>query len=305
DQDPAEFAFGDAQLVDGVRLVLATWPTAPATLALPAATPSANWRNRLAYTVFNAELALAPDERLPWEFFGVPLALAAFDGGATVQFVDRSAVVRAGGLPRRRSPVPASGAQGNLLPVPPALAAARMNQLAEQLGAMLTPSLPAGLIEDTFAFLPPSGVLPAYTMDFAHKVALWSPSNWVVTARPAFVEEVEGVLETNITAAPLDTGQKETVEVLVPLPDQLYDPHVLDSEQVNPAFQHEVDAATLARDIVLQHQQRVQQQANALAAVLHQPAIDPNAGLTAVEIAARDGTLGFVPDPNETFGTES
>jgi hypothetical protein len=305
DQDPAEYAFGDSQIVDGARLVLVTWPTAPATLALPPPTPAANWRNRLVYTVFNAELALAPDQRLPWEFLGAPLALAAFDAGGKLQFVDRSSVVRAGGLPRRRYLAPAAGAQGSLLTVQPSLANARVSQFAEQLGWVLTGPPPAGLVASTFAFLPPSGVLPAYTMDFVHKVALWCPANWSVTAAPVLVEELEGVLETNITAAPLDTSLNETVEVLVPLPDRLYDPQVLVTEQIDPSFQHEVDAATLARDIVLQHQKLIQQRRNALAPVLHQPAIDLNAGLTAAEIAARDGPDVFVPDPSEIFGTEA
>ena len=303
DQDPAEYAFGDSQKVDGARLVLATWPSAPATLTLPSALPAANWRNRLAYTVFNAELALLPDDRLPWEFLGVPLALAGFNAGSKLLFADRSAVVRTGGLPRRRYVLPALGTQQNLLTVQPALASARVGQLAEQLGEALTPSSPPGLIAGEFAFLPPSGVLPAYTMDFANKVALWCPANWTVTAGPIYTEELDGVLQTSITAAPLDTAQNETVEVLVPLPDAVYDPDVLLTEQVNPAFQQEMDAATLARDIVLQHRKRIEQEANALAAVLNQPAIDLNAGLTAAEIAARDGPAVFVPDTGETFDT--
>ena len=303
DQDPAESAFSDSQIVDGVRLVLATWPSAPATLALPSAVPAANWRNRLVYTVFNAELALLPDDRLPWELLGVPLALVGFDASSKLQFADRSAVVRKGGLPRRRYVLPVQDAQQGLLTVQPALASARVSQLAEQLGTTLTPSSLPGLIASQFAFLPPSGILPPYVMDFANKVALWCPSNWSVTAAPIFEEELEGVLQTSITAAPLDTTQNETVEVLIPLPDEVYDPHVLVAEQVDPAFQQEVNAATLARNIVLQHRKIVEQEANALAAVLKQPNIDLNAGLTADEISGRDGTPVIVPDAGETFGT--
>ena len=303
DQDPSEYAFGDSQLVDGARLVLATWPTAPKSLAMPSASPAANWRNRLVYTVFNAELALGPDDRLPWEFFGVPLALAGFDASGKLQFADRSAVVRTGGLPRRRYVVPAQGDQQGLRAAQPALANARVNQLAEQLGEILTPASPPGLIDGAFAFLPPSGVLPAYTMDFKNRVASWCPANWSVTAAPIFTEEMEGVLQTSITAAPLDTAGRETIEVLVPLPDAVYDPDVLVQETPNPAFQDEVDAGTLARDVVLQHQKLVAEEANALMAVLNEPAIDLDAGLTAAEIAGRDGPAVFVPDPNETFAT--
>ena len=303
DQDPAENAFGDQQIVDGVRLVLATWPSATASLAVPPALPAANWRNRLVYTVFNVELALAPDDQLPWDLLGVPLGLAGFDGTGKLLFADRSAVVRAGGLPRRRYIIPAQAAQTSLSTVPPALANARVSQLAEQLGEILSSPLPPGLIVSTFALLPPSGVLPPFTMDFVKKEAIWAPSNWSVTAAPIFTEELEGVLQSSITAAPLDTTQNETIEVLVPLPDAVYDPDILVTEQVDPAFQQEVDAATLARNIVLQHRKLIEQEANALAPGLAQPTVDLSVGLTATEIAARDGPAVIVPDPNEAFGT--
>lgn len=298
DQDPQENAFGDSQIVDGCRLVLATWPAATAALALPAPLPAASWRNRLAYTVFDAELALTPDDRLPWDMLGVPLALAGFGAGASLLFADRGAVIREGGLPRRRYVVP--GPAG-LLTAPPALANARVGQLAEQLGAVLSPASPPGLVVNTFAFLPPSGVLPPFTMDFVNQVALWAPSNWSVSVAPIFAEELDGILRTGMTAAPLDTTQNETVEVLVPLPDSVFDPDILLTEAIDPAFQQEVDAATLARTIVLQHRHLIEQEANALAPALAQPAIDTGAGLTASEIAERDGPAVIVPNPSETF----
>ena len=125
-----------------------------------------------------------------------------------------------------------------------------------------------------------------------------------VTAAPILTEELEGVLQDSITAAPLDTTQNETIELLVPLPDAVYDPDILVTEQVDPAFQQEVDAATgCARAIVLQHRKLIAQEANALAPALAQPTVDPDAGLTAAEIAARDGRVVIVPDPNEVFGT--
>jgi hypothetical protein len=303
DQDPSEYAFGDSQLVDGSRLVLATWPSAPASLALPSALPAATWRNRLAYTVFNAELALLPDDRLPWEFLGVPLALAGFDANKKLLFADRSAVVRTGGLPRRRYVLAASGGQQSLVTVQPALANARVSQLAEQLGEDLASTSLPGLIAGELSFMPPCGVLPPNTMDFVNKQALWCPSNWSVAAAPVFTEELEGVLQTSIAAAPLDTTQNESVEVLVPLPDEVYDPDILVTEQPNAAFQHEVDAATLARKIVLQHQKIIKQEANTLSPALNLPATDLNAGLTAGEIADRDGASVFVPNPGEAFGT--
>lgn len=299
DQDPAEYAFGDQQLVDGARLVLLTWPSAP---ALPAALPAATWRNRLAWTIFNAEQALAPDDALPWTLPGVPLALASFDATSKLQFVDRSAVVRTGGLRRRRYVVPGGNAAG-LVVVEPALANARVNQLAEQLGQMLAPSSVVDTIANQFAFLPPCGVLPSWTMNYSIKAALWCPAGWTVKVRPVFVEELEGVLRTGMTAAPLDLTVNEAIEVLVPIPDAVYDPNILITEVIDPVFSREVDAARLARNVILQHRKIVQQEANALAPLLGQSLIDIDAGLTPDEISGRDGASVFTADPDEAFGT--
>lgn len=300
-QDPSEYPFSDPQIVDAAQLVFATWPS---TLAMPAAAPASSWRNRLVYTVFNAEQALRPDERMPWEYLGVPLALAGFDAASKLLFVDRSAVVRAGGLPRRRFILPVSDAQQNLVAVQPALANARVSQFAEQVGETLTPPLPPGLIVDDFALLPPGGILPSYTMDFTHKVALWCPSNWAVTAAPVYLEEVEGALQSGITAAPLDTAQPESIEILVPLPARVYDPGILVTEVVAPVFQQEVLAAMDARNLVLRRRKVIEEEASALDIAAAQPAIDLSAGLNADEIAARDGTPIYTPAKDETFATE-
>lgn len=301
DQDPAENAFGDSQIVDGTRLALATWPAAAPGLAMPPALPAATWRNRLAYTVFNAELALAPDDRLPWEFFGVPVGLAGFQTAAQLLFVDRFAVVRTGGLPRRRYIVASPDEQ--LLTVQPALATARLNQFAAQLGGDITPSSPPGLITNEFALLPPAGILPPYTMDFIHQVALWCPSNWSVRVTPAYLEETEGIVQAGMTAAPLDPTKSEVIEIVVPLPDAVYDPNVLLTEQIDPLFLQEMDAAKSDRNAVLQHRNIITLESNVLASLLAAAPIDPNAGLTADEIAGRDGPSVFTPVPGEDFGT--
>ena len=74
-------------------------------------------------------MVLAQDDRLPWDMLGVPVALIGFDNTWKAQFVDRSAVVRAGGLAAqplracRRLP----GAAVPPLLVQPALAQARVS----------------------------------------------------------------------------------------------------------------------------------------------------------------------------------
>jgi hypothetical protein len=304
DQDPEEYAFQDWQIVDGVRLVLVAWPSSPATLALPSPTPAASWRNRLAYTVFNAEMALQPDDRLPWEMLGVPVALVGFDNTWKAQFVDCSAVVRTGGLQRTRYVLPAQPTVASTpLMVQPALAQARVSEFAEQISALpaLTNVVPA------FAFLPPCGVLPAAAMDFVHREGLWLPPNWTLAVGPVHQEEVETALLSGMTALPLDVTQNESVEVLVPLPDAVYDPDVLVLETVDPAFQSAVDSANAELAADLQHRKAIQEEANALSQVLTgapaAPLYNLDAGLTAAEIAARDAQV-YTPTSSETFGTQ-
>jgi len=300
DQDPTEDAFDDSQIVDGARLVLVTWPTAPASLALPAPTPGTTWRNRIAYTIFNAELAVNADTFLPWEFYGTPLALVAFDDSSKILFTDRSSVVRVGGLPRRRYLRPF---QNNIASVQSALANARVNQFAEQLGESLTPATLPGLVSNQFDLLPPAGVLPAYTMDFPNHRALWCPSNWSVQVAPTFSEELEGEIQRAMTAAPLDTSQNEAIEILVPLPDEVFDPNILLTETVSPEFQAEIDAATLTRNIILQHRYIIEQEINTLAPLLNQSPIDLEDGLTEEEVAELTAAQVFSPLASEDFGT--
>lgn len=305
DQDPEEYAFEDWQIVDGVRLVMVAWPSGSVPLALPIATPAASYRNRLAYTVFNAESALAPDDRLPWDMLGVPLALIAFDPTWKPLFVDRSSVVRAGGLPRSRYILPAlPGAASTPLLVQPALAQARVAQLAEQISA--TPGLNSTV--PAFALLPPCGLLPAFSVDFVNHVAKWLPSTWTVNAAPVFLEEIETALLSSMTAAPLDVSRAETVDLLVPLPDAVFDANVLITETLDPAFQTAMTNAQNELAGALQHRKAIEEEANALAQVITGTSqvapYDLGAGLTASEITLRDLAV-YTPAPSETFGTTS
>jgi hypothetical protein len=493
-QDPAEYAFEDWQIADGVQLVYLPWPSGAPALPLPAQSPAATWRNRLAYAIFEAESLLGPDDQLPWSMLGVSVGLVAFDPGlawaedtsfavgqfvmdsngnrqtvvtagitgltaptgwATSSygttttdgrvtwrnsgrgwnplFVDCSAVVRAGGLPRRRFALPSqppplelwqsntayvagqfiidgndnvqlvktagtsagppptwstvygqttadgsvtwvnngpaawranstfaagqfvydsqgylqyvttagtSGASepdwsGVFLPtvdgsvtwvnngsgaqplVQPALAQARINQLSEQLSQTLAQQTSFQTLADIFPTLPPSGILPVAALNFSNHTAPWLPPNWTVSAAPVLLEELETVLETGMmeallnasATAPSNAALMEPVEVLVPLPDAVYDPDILVVPTVAPIFQQEVTAALNARNLTLQRMQTVQEELNVLYTAVgpNIPAngslIDPNAGLTPQELAGRDTYPPYLPAANETFGT--
>jgi hypothetical protein len=492
-QDPAEYAFEDAQIADAVQLVYMPWPTGVPALPLPAQSPVATWRNRLAYSIFEAESLLGPDDQLPWSMLGVPVGLVAFDPGlawaedtsfavgqfvmdsngnrqtvvtagitgvtaptawstgygktttdGTVTwqnsgrgwnplFVDCSAVVRAGGLPRRRFVLPSqppplelwqsntvfaagqfiidgndnvqlvktagtsagppppwstgygqttadgsvvwvnngpaawrantafavgqfiydglgyrqyvtiAGTSGSSEPdwsgvflptadgtvawvnngsgaqplIQPALAQARIDQLSEQLSQTLAQQTKFTTLADIFPTLPPSGILPVAALNFSNHTAPWLPPNWTVTAAPVLLEELETVLETGMmeallnasATAPSSAALMEPVEVLVPLPDSVYDPNILVVPTVAPIFQQEVTAALNARNLTLQRMQTVQEELNVLFTAkgpntpVNYSLINPDAGLTPQEFAGRDTFPPYLPAPDETFGT--
>jgi hypothetical protein len=504
-QDPEEYAFEDWQIADAVRLVYLSWPTSAQGLPSlpsgvqgltlpPMGTQAATWRNRLAYTIFEAEALLGPDDQLPWALLGLPVALIAFDpgigwkantgytagqfitdpngniqtvktagtsggaqptnwnttvGGTTPDntvtwvnsgyawkplFVDRSAVVRAGGLPRNRYTLPsepspvlvwqsqtafvagnfiidsnnnvqlvqATGTTGNAPPpqwntsfgqatkdgsvswinngpaswqpntafaasqfifdsnnnmqqvqtagtsgsvepvwnganlptidntitwinngsvnapiVQPALAQARINQLSEQLSEVLAQQQTFTTLADIFPALPPSGFLPAAALNFSNQTAPWLPPNWTVSAAPVFLEELETVLETGMlmdpiaaeTSAPENSADLEPVEVLVPLPDALYDPNILVVDTVPATFYQEAAQAARARNLTLKQLETVQREMNALfnAVGPNLPAnpnlIDSDSGLTPDELTGRNTPPPYTPTSAETFGT--
>ncbi|HEX4030673.1 MAG TPA: hypothetical protein VHX20_09945 [Terracidiphilus sp.] len=299
DQDPSEYAFQDLEIVDGCRIGFLPWPMD--VLPLPnAALNTATWRNRLAYAIYAAEIALPADTALPWELVGLPLAIAGFDPTGKLLFADRYSVVRQGGLPRVRYVVPLqAGLAQPIQMVQPAVAQARIAQLAEQI--VQTPGISS--LATAMALLPPAGILPAAAVNFPAKTIPWFPSNWSIQAGPIHLEELESALQTAMTADPLDVTQNESVELLVPLPDAVYDPSILVVEAPDPAFAAAVQAATSARNIDLQHSKVVELAANAQLAATGGTPIDLNAGLTEDEIAARDGAAVYTPQPGDAYGT--
>jgi hypothetical protein len=206
---------------------------------------------------------------------------------------------------------------GNPPVIQTALAQARINQLSEQLSQVMSQHVKFNILADIFPTLPPSGILPAPALDFAKNTAPWFPPNWSLSAGPVHLEELETVLETGMlealvaaqTSAPTDPKLLEPIEVLIPLPDAVYDPNILVTETVALIFQQEVDQATHTRNLDLQRLQTVQQELNTLLAVLgpNVPAnpnlIDPNAGLTPDEIQGRNTPPPYTPASTETFGT--
>ena len=241
------------------------------------------WRNRLVYALFSLEAAGAPHQLLrrqeiprpdrrwdaplhgaavqPWETLGLPLALFASEqvtGEARPTFfLDRAAVARPGGRSRPRSRPGITLATESVEPPGagvPALWRARVDQFAEQLGA-LDESTPIATRAQQFRFVPPAGLLPrsalellttseAVTLDASDRAAVsrFFPEALAVEAAPIPSEDLDAALGASASLAPFDLGSEapEAVRVLVPVPQRVFDPALLVVEAEDPLFAREI-----------------------------------------------------------------
>jgi hypothetical protein len=229
--DPERHSLEDQRLVDGCALVLFAWPW-----NWPMPDPeSLDWRNRLAWMIFDDERQRPYQTCSPWEEVGVPLALIGFtppiyvDAPATPLFADRTAVVRAGGAPRTRPPL--LDVHGN-----PLLWQARTYQFSEHLASIPPQQLVDGTAIRSFALLPPVGVLPKHAVDFIEWTNRFFPASFILDAAPVPLEQLDAVALASASLAPLDTSEQERVRVLVPVPEAHYETRLLQSELLDPAF---------------------------------------------------------------------
>lgn len=227
--DAGDFAFEDAQWLDGVRLVATPLP-----FPLPPA--GARFRNELAYGIFEREAALAPGELLPWEGTGLAIALLGFPSAALDPFIDANVVSRGGGqASARRGLLPGVGGRR--------LWQARFRQFMEELAELDIAPLAAAGLSSRFRHLPPVGTLPAGALDVRgdrgepHLPLPESPlfpRSFVLESVPVELESLDDLLAGGASLAPLDLEAREQVQVLVPLPQQYFDPDVLLVEDETP-----------------------------------------------------------------------
>jgi hypothetical protein len=260
DLDPQADAFADWQRVDGCRLLWYAWPTEwlpllePGDLTDPVQRD--RWRNRLAYTIFSAEKDNAPDQFLPWEEIGVPIALVGFDAAWTPVFVDRYSVVRSGGKPKRRTAlVPGAGN--------PFLWQARIQQFAEQLADLDLNTLPIEQVASRFAYLPPLGLLPKTAIDVrgatnsSAGVNHFFPASYRMQAAPVPMEQLDVVMQASASLVSFTLANVDQVQILVPVPQNWYEPNLLKREQVDPLFQQTIDEMVTRRAEWLNRQEIV------------------------------------------------
>jgi len=238
-------AFEDWRLGDGARLLWYVWP---GEWRGQPAVPPVQLRNALAWTVFQAEDALAAGEVLPWEEWGLPLALVALD--ATTRqplWLDRASVVRRGGQGRDSR---LSFAAGALVADArkPALWQARIEQLAEQVAAAGEPApLPETLNDGFGRFLPPVGLLPRNAFDPATLKSGFFPVGFDLDAVPVPVEQLDLAVRASAPLAPLSVAAPEAVRLLVPVPLGSWEPRLLHKEVVDPLFAQTLEENLLRR----------------------------------------------------------
>lgn len=252
--DPRDDPYDDLQRIDGCRLVLDLWPAELAAYAPPP--QGALRRNRLAARIFAAEAGFDAAGLHPWQETGVPLALLAFDNAWRLEFVDRAAVLRMGGQPRPRSAAIRGGGT-------PLLWQARLAQLVEHLGAL--PDLEPVALRAALRHLPPVGVLPAALMDLGTKRQLLFPPGFSLSAAPVPLGELELALREGAGLAPLDLEAPDEVELLVPVPDRVYEPGLLLTAEVDPAFARAVARYTADRTAWLVRREVVRRRRDLLA----------------------------------------
>ncbi|PZO42767.1 MAG: hypothetical protein DCF15_22790, partial [Phormidesmis priestleyi] len=265
-------AFANLQRLDGVRLIFYAWPTEwlalpPLTALSTEPTPAEinRWRSHLAYSIFRRELA----EPMPWNQLGVPIALIGFDANWKALFSDRYAVVRQGGRALHRAiPVPNSGN--------PFLWQARLEQFAEQLSELDLSQIPPEQLDDYFAWLPPVGFLPANVIENLALPAdgtpvtrrqLFFPTGYRVEVAPIPAEQLDLVFKESAPLLPYDTVSNDAssqVKLLVPVPEDLYEPDLLKIETIDPIFNTTLTRLINRRAEVLHRRQLVRSSASHL-----------------------------------------
>lgn len=290
-RDPADDAFLDLRRIDAARLALYPWPTD--VLALP--TPGPRWRNRLARALFMAEKDLAPDQLTPWQAVGVPIALIGFSDTWQALFADSHAAARPGGRPKRRDALISDA--GHLY-----LWEARMRQFADHLADTLAASPDIAAAAREFQHLPPAGLLPRTAADFALDTQGFLPVTWTVDAVPVPLEQLDMILAEAATLADFNTDLADRAQILVPVPQSVYEPDLLVTASIDAEFGSTRDAFLARRAEVLARRGVVRSRVSALArATDGKPPVFPDPDPGALEV---EDVSTLPPDPLEAdYGT--
>lgn len=219
--------FDDEQIVDGCRLVFIPWPK---DLLGPVPRMQARqFRNQLVYQIFDYEQD-HPDTLFPWEYTGIPIALAyiTLDTGK-ILFIDQQAVVRQGGAPLTTKPMLSMNGT-------PFLWESRIQQF---IGHLYDISQTVDKIPPAFSYfdvLPPVGVIPVQALNVDDMSTEFFPSQFIIDASPIPEEQLEVAMNASAGLRPFDLYQPEKIKLLVPVPQSVYEPDLLKKEEPDPIF---------------------------------------------------------------------
>lgn len=264
-------AFEDWRMADGTRLLWYPWPEE--WRPLPAS--PLRQRNALAHLIFEAEAALAHGEALPWEAWGVPVALIGLNDSLQVDYIDRASVVRQGGRARDARLQLAGGlddgarlAANSRLP---GLWQARIEQFAGQIAefdtAEGTPPSPQTMA-DPFQKLPPCGLLPKSALRLDDFRSDFFPPLFTLDAVPVPMEQLDLAIREAAPMAPVDMAAPERVRLLVPVSQASWEPRLLHQDVIDPDFQITLDRFLLERSRALGGRQGLRNKAALLAHAL-------------------------------------
>jgi hypothetical protein len=241
--DPEQYAYENWQLIDGARLLLYSWPDE--VISLPGQSAQRDWRNRVAHSIFSLERNLKGDEQMPWTQQGVALAVVGLNADGSARFVDRNAVVRAGGKRRRARSL--LNSNGNRF-----LWQAGFEQFNEQLVDVLhtVTDESVEVMESAahFRHLPPVGVLPRRFIDLDSRNQQFFPLSYQVDALAVPYEQLDVVVQESASLAPYDFNRPDNVQVLVPVPQVYYHPDLLQTEVIAAEFDTTIDSFVVERD---------------------------------------------------------
>jgi hypothetical protein len=303
-RDPRDDPYDDLRLIDGARLALFLWPDellaeagtdAPGYQLPPGGTA---FRNALAHTIFSVERSFLPGDAHPWERAGLPIGLIAFDDKWRVEFLDCASVVRAGGQPLPRTPLVRQA--GNAL-----LWQARVAQFTEEMaasedrGAALSVRMPHA---------PPIGLLPGDMFDPVTRRQSFFPPGFDVRAAPVALEQVEIAVRESASLRPFDLAKPDEVELLIPVPERVYEPGLLLQSSVDSAFAAAISRFKADRENWLGRRETVRRRRDVLLGAISgqrpvYPAKDPEE--TAAERAATLGATRLIDVASHGFRSAS
>jgi hypothetical protein len=282
-------AFHRHTLLDAARLVYCPWPSE---LELPAS--SAQWRNEIAWSIFDNERASAPH---PWLAHGVPVALLALDGSHVPIFLDRHAVVRRGG--RVRGHGMRTGQSD------PELLRARIDQLAAELFERQAVTAASQLCR----YLPPFGVLPKPYVAWREAAArdatthkryrtvtdAFFPASYRVRLAVAPLEELDVIAARSQALAPYDLQQPDRVILLAVVPQSAFDPQLLQIEEIPEDFRNAVQQLLQTRATVRARRDDLRSRRRVLASKIEGPDALP------ADAATDPGQLDLDEQPDTSF----